>query len=278
MSENNKRGYLNENYLMFHIKDKRDVDFESHSHDFHKIILCLSGSVTYVMEGKTYSLDPKQMLFVPKGTIHKSILNSNETYERIVLWINDDYLRSYEEDENSLATCFDMASCSRLCAVTADKNSYGALMRCVTEMESLSGSHLFASKTMRDAYFIQLMVIFNRLMLEQKPGPRSYISDPKFDEILVYINDNLKAELSAEELCTRFFLSRSYLMHRFKQLTGCTLHSYVVQKRLTFALERLKQGIGASAAAEESGFSDYTVFYRNFKKMFGVAPGEITRK
>ena len=47
-----KRGYLNEDYKLFHIYDKRSMDFDSHSHDFHKLIICLSGSANYTIEGK----------------------------------------------------------------------------------------------------------------------------------------------------------------------------------------------------------------------------------
>ena len=35
----NKRGCLNKDFELFHIKDKKDLEFEFHYHDFNKIII-----------------------------------------------------------------------------------------------------------------------------------------------------------------------------------------------------------------------------------------------
>ena len=64
-------------------------------------------------------------------------------------------------------------------------------------------------------------------------------------------------------------------MHKFKAVTGGSVYGYINQKRLTSALAMLRKGASASDAAKECGFSDYTVFYRSFKKMYGFSPGEV---
>ena len=46
----NKSGYLNKDFQLFHIKDKKNHEFEFHYHDFNKIIIFLSGKVTYLIE------------------------------------------------------------------------------------------------------------------------------------------------------------------------------------------------------------------------------------
>ena len=47
-----KTGYLKEDFRLFHINDRTDREFEWHYHDFHKIIVFVSGKVTYHIEGK----------------------------------------------------------------------------------------------------------------------------------------------------------------------------------------------------------------------------------
>ena len=42
-----KTGYLKEDFRLFHINDRTDREFEWHYHDFHKIIVFVSGKVTY---------------------------------------------------------------------------------------------------------------------------------------------------------------------------------------------------------------------------------------
>ena len=80
MPKVSNRGYLNEDYRLFHSTDRRDVDFQTHSHDFHKAVLCLTGSVTYIVEGVTYDLSPWDILLIPEHQIHRSILRSTEVY------------------------------------------------------------------------------------------------------------------------------------------------------------------------------------------------------
>ena len=38
---NNKVGYLNDNFKIFHIRDKKDIKFEYHHHDFSKIVILI---------------------------------------------------------------------------------------------------------------------------------------------------------------------------------------------------------------------------------------------
>ena len=63
-SEVGKRGYLNEGFRLFHLKDSRAPKLDYHYHEFDKLILLLGGKVTYVVEGVTYFLQPWDILLV----------------------------------------------------------------------------------------------------------------------------------------------------------------------------------------------------------------------
>ena len=76
-------------------------------------------------------------------------------------------------------------------------------------------------------------------------------------------------------LAKRFFISRYYLMHRFKEVTGYTVHQYISQKRLLRAGELIRQGVSVTRAAEQVGFSDYSTFLRAFRKTFHMSPKEF---
>ena len=95
------------------------------------------------------------------------------------------------------------------------------------------------------------------------------------EEVLRYIGENLPGELSVETLARRFFLSRYYLMHRFKAVTGYTVHQYVSQKRLLRAGELIRSGVPVMKAAAESGFGDYSAFLRAFQSTFHLSPREF---
>ena len=42
-SQTEKTGYLNEDFRLFHIKDQTKKEFAYHYHDFHKVVIFISG-------------------------------------------------------------------------------------------------------------------------------------------------------------------------------------------------------------------------------------------
>ena len=54
-SEIGKRGYLHEDFRLFHLKDSRAQKLDYHYHEFDKLILLLGGKVTYVWRASPIS-------------------------------------------------------------------------------------------------------------------------------------------------------------------------------------------------------------------------------
>ena len=103
-----KTGYLNGDFALFHLKDMKNTQFEYHYHDFNKIIVFISGSVTYLIEGRAYRLKPWDILFVNNNELHRPIIDPSVTYERIVIWVNPDFLEKHG-GECDFFTCFKLA-------------------------------------------------------------------------------------------------------------------------------------------------------------------------
>ena len=64
-------------------------------------------------------------------------------------------------------------------------------------------------------------------------------------------------------------------MHRFKAVTGYTVHQYISQKRLLRAGELIRGGVPVMKAAEQAGFSEYSTFLRAFQNTFHMSPREF---
>ena len=272
----NNRGYLLEEYRLFHSKDRRDMDFESHCHDFHKIVFCLSGSVTYIMEGATYLIRPWEILIIPEHQIHRSIMNAQETYERIILWISDRFLARFDEPVLERVFRWPYERGSGLFRPSGQER--GDLLERLKGVEQAQKGEFPGHALLADTYLLQFLMELSRLLDQrQLPPADSVHRDPRMSEVLKYINRNLSAELGVEELARRFFISPSYLMHEFKRHTGCTLHQYVLQKRLVQAAEAIRGGEAVGEAALSSGFSDYSVFLKAFRRMYGCAPSALKR-
>ena len=263
-----KTGYLKEDFRLFHIKDQTEKEYFYHYHDFHKIIVFLSGKVTYHIEGKAYHLKPRDILLVSQGAIHKPEIDPSVPYERYIFWIRDDL--SCQE----LNTCFQKANDRSFNLVRADSALQEHLKDLLPEIEQTLQNKHFGDTVLRNALFTQFMIYINRIFLRTSSSPdkKTYSSDTQVEQLLKYINRNLSENLSIDQLANRFFFSKYHMMRKFKNETGYTIHNYITSKRLLMARSLISQGMPVMKAAQASGFHDYTTFVRAYKKQFGKAP------
>lgn len=265
-----KSGYLDREFRLFHIKDQTEGEFSYHYHDFHKIIVFLSGKVTYHIEGKSYHLNPWDILLVNQYAIHKPEIDTSVPYERFILWVRSDI------DPNALSACFQKAVDRSFNLVRLNSQVQEKLKDILYELESALNSQAFAAELLSHALFTQFMVYLNRIFLEKQYilDQQSYSYDSQVENLLRYINRNLDADLSIETLAQKYYLSKYHMMRKFKEETGYTMHNYIVSKRLLLARSLITQGIPVIKAAQQSGFGDYTTFVRAYKKQFGAAPSK----
>ena len=263
-----KTGYLKEDFRLFHINDQTKKDFSYHYHDFHKIIVFISGKVTYHIEGKAYHLKPRDILLVSQGAIHKPEIDPSVPYERYIFWIRDDL--SCQELNN----CFQKANDRSFNLVRADSALQERLKDLLPEIEQTLQNKHFGDTVLRNALFTQFMIYINRIFLRTSSSPdkKTYSSDTQVEQLLKYINRNLSENLSIDQLANRFFFSKYHMMRKFKNETGYTIHNYITSKRLLMARSLISQGMPVMKAAQASGFHDYTTFVRAYKKQFGKAP------
>ena len=271
---NNKVGYLNDNFKIFHIRDKKDIKFEYHHHDFSKIVILIDGDLTYYIEGKAYILKPWDILFVNKNEIHKLVVNPNKYYERIVIWLNPDFMAKYAQGNNNLLKCFEVAIKNNYNLLRLNMKSIDIIKNLIQDIQNCNNSNEFGSEILKESLFVQLMVLMNRLFLNSDKNRD--IEDIQYDKtiegVLNYINSNLENDLSIDTIASEFFISKYYLMRKFKNQIGSSIHNYVVQKRLILARSLISDGLSMSSVCSRCGFNDYSSFVRAFKKVYGVSP------
>ena len=274
-SEVGKRGYLKEDFRLFHLKDSRAQKLDYHYHEFDKLILLLNGRVTYVVEGVTYFLRPWDLLLVQHDMIHKPTIDPAEPYERVVIWLGREWLASRSDSGEALDSCFDIAREQGFHLLRFDGERRLQYMQLIQRLEESLRSAEFGAARMADTLCQQLLIGVNRDILKSRTAQEetdSYRRDPKMEEILRYIAGHLEEDLTVDALAKRFFLSRYYLMHRFKDVTGYTVHQYVSQKRLLRAGELIRRGVPVMKAAEQAGFTEYSSFLRAFRNTFHMSP------
>ncbi|MBR4696772.1 MAG: helix-turn-helix domain-containing protein [Selenomonadaceae bacterium] len=272
MEEYEKKGYLLQDFRVFRLRDAVMKEIPFHYHDFHKIILFLQGQGDYIIEGKSYPLKPRDIIFVSAGEIHRPIISPDFPYERIVIYMSPEFLKTYAREGEELTACFRQAHAGSSVMHVMPGKSHDLLYH----MEKLEKStHIpgFAKQLYTELLFIEFMILLNRALLEheiEELHDAEY--RPKIQELLQFINEHLFEELSIDELACHAYMSKHYMMRRFKAETGCSIHQYITNKRLLHARSLLSGELPVTQICYDCGFHDYSTFSRAFKELFRMTP------
>lgn len=273
MENYKKTGYLQEPFRLFHLKDSVTREISLHYHDFYKIIVFYAGNVTYMIEGKSYVLEPGDVIFVNRNDIHKPTVDFSVPYERSIFYISTEYLETCRTDFYNPFLCFEQA---------AEKKAY--VLRCRAFAETEAGSILNQMEKLEQGYGREekRLLLFQLFLLaingvcagdgqEKIERPES-IYNKKIGELLTYLNEHLFEDISIDELSDTFYISKYHMMRQFKNETGYTIHRYVTEKRIAAAKEKLLTGMSAAKVSEECGFLDYSTFLRAFQSCVHMTP------
>jgi len=111
-------------------------------------------------------------------------------------------------------------------------------------------------------------------------------SDPETDDIqniinqmMDYLSRNYNKRISCKDLSDRFHFTEDYLTRKMKQYAGITPWQYIQHLRIEKAKELLvNTDYTLSSIAGTIGYNDLSVFYKAFRKLTGMAPGEWRMK
>lgn len=268
-----KSGYLTEEFRLFHLKDKMNIKYEFHYHEFNKIIIFLSGDVTYLIEGRPYKLQPWDILLVSGNEIHRPVINPEVLYDRVVIWTNESFLVKHSNEEFDLCQCFKEAERLKKNLIRLEPSNIHKTKLVLSWLEEACKMEKKSDHILKNALFIQLLVQINDLFSEvENQQEEETDGDVTVQSVIAYINENIKSDLSIDSIADNLFVSKYYLMHKFKEQTGYTIYNYILQKRILLAGTLVRSGMPIMEAGYECGFNDYSCFVRAFKKIYNVSP------
>lgn len=277
------RQYMLKNeYEVFHYKDLDLSEVELHHHDFYEVYLLLSGKATYMIEGRSYILSPGDIILVNTDELHQlNVHNKSIAYERIVLWIKPQFLKELGSNETDLSCCFKKTGAFhtnlvRSAAVT------GKIHRCLSNLLVETDYNGFASDIYYRNLIQQIMIEINRDMLDTPATDiKDIVTDDLIRSVMIYISENISSPLTLDAIASKFHISKYHLLREFKRYVGTTVYRYILQKRLILAKQLILQNMPIKEVYMESGFGDYSNFFRAFKMEYGITPKEflkLTRK
>lgn len=264
-------------FEIFHYRDAKFEGVAVHQHDFYEVYFFISGNVEYSVEGKSYLLKQGDLLLINPLELHQPrIAPDQNAYERIVLWINKNYLSRLCTNDTSLSQCFDNTNPQHTNLLRLSKAQQKYVSLKLGELIEESSSNDYGSDLAAEAILTRFLVELNRLTLNtDKKVETDKTDSPIIPEVLSYINQHYCEKISLASIADEFFISKYYLSHAFHSVVGTSVNRYITLKRLINAKQMLSNGIKPTTAALHCGFNDYAGFYRAFTAEYGITPKQF---
>jgi transcriptional regulator GlxA family with amidase domain len=97
-------------------------------------------------------------------------------------------------------------------------------------------------------------------------------------EIRDYLDENLYADHTIQELCRRFMINREKLQAGFREHAQSTVHAYIVRQRIERAAQHLlSTDDSVKAIALNSGYKKQRSFNKIFKTIYNLTPAAYRR-
>ena len=266
-----KRGYLLESFRLFHLREAQTASIPAHYHEFCKVLLLVSGSGRYFVEGQRYLLRPGDVVLVGARRVHRPEFELGQPYERVILYIDPAFLQQYSTPDCDLAAAFSdpVGPVLRL-----EEKQQRRIHSIASALERELGQPQYGSVILSGTLVLRLLIELGRCRRQgslQQPEPVQP-RNRRIQEILAYLDAHLTEDVSIDELADRFFLSKYHMMRLFREETGTSIHAYLTSRRLVQARAMMDGGLQATQACFLSGFRSYSAFIRSYEKLFGQTP------
>ena len=279
-SFNTRQYMVSSDFEVFYYSDRNFATLAPHSHDYYECYLFLEGDITMeILSGKEKSekhkMSPGDLMLVPPGIKHHAIMdNPDLSYRRFVFWISRECCASLMSESVDYMYLIQKAEAfHKYIYHLAPAQFHLVESRFLRLLEEIS-SDRYGSAAARHLCLCDLILTINRTIYDEEHKHTGSDEISLFQNILSYVESNLEEPLSLDDIAGKFFVSKYYVSHLFKDTLGISLHQYIIKKRLAECRDSITNGDSISKTFERFGFRDYSSFFKAFQKEYGMSPKE----
>lgn len=222
-------------------------------HNYNEIVFFIKGKSHFTSKNIQQDLIEGSMVLIPKEHFHQFRISDSENYVRCILGFYGADTISVLTDEVMNAVKLIAEPDRRL--VSSFEDIIGILKKHIPEHEKL----MFIR-----ASLIQLLIYLKHI--DSEIVIKNICLSPIVSGALEIIDRHYAEKLSVKNIAERLYISPSTLSHKFSRELNISVYRYIIQKRFSAVRERVKNGESLTSAVLNSGFNDYSDFYRLRKK------------
>ena len=233
---------------------------QPHFHKSLEVIYCVQGSMTVFIDKQHYILQKDDICFIPSYIVH-----SNKFID------NDNIIHSFVFAHNFFHDFEKTFPQKTLPYLLLNRTENQSVYNDLSEIFAICEAHNYSGDAIP---FMQRQLLINALLLKlSNIYPLVPVTQAKEQhsviEILTFINQNYKENLSLSLIAEQFHYSPKYFSFFFKKNVGCNLTEYVNtirMKNIFLQMENPANKKSITTLAFENGFNSLATFYRALKQ------------
>ena len=247
------------------------------SHHCYEIYFLLQGSIRVIVDELELNPVLGETLIYPPNCMHRiTHTDSTVPYERFYIYLSKEYLSAVSTADYSFIQELEQLTAGGRCFFRPGEEAVRELTEKADEIieaaRDTSPAAVLANRCRMTMYLIRLLGLLKESIASTEDSASS-----RMNELIRYIHQNAAQPLSLDQLEEVFGISKYVLLHEFKDYTGMSVYQYILTRRVILAQQLIQQGAKPNQACEQSGFSDYTSFYRAFKARTGKSPNQYSK-
>lgn len=264
------RGYLHEDFRLFHNTDTLGTEVGIHFHDFYKVTYVKYGAGRYMIDGRLYDIKAGDIILVGTGVPHQPLFAAGELYDRYTLYISSAMMMDFDIPECHIYELFSSESGNVIRPRDEETDKFAGMMK---RIDAETSSSSYASYLAARLCVISFLIEAGRAREDSSlTVPLELSEDDSLLEVLRYVNENLCKDISISDIATHFDIDEQSMLDGFKNSFGCPMNEYITNRRLTKAREMILGGTAPADACYACGYASYTEFSGAYQEKYGSAP------
>ncbi|UOF89494.1 AraC family transcriptional regulator [Fodinisporobacter ferrooxydans] len=265
----------------FRKKDEKFPHTSLHSHNQFEIYHFHSGNCKYMIHDRVYDLQPGDLILMNGLTLHRAIPLPPVPYERSVIQFSPDWIRPVTKLINMPELLSPFQKRRNCLLRTADDFSLkkiDELMQRIAEQASDASKQnpqRYSEARIKTLLVELLFHIYELCVLDERDSPNhTSEKEQHVERMIQWIDLHFTKKIHLDDIAQNLNISKYYLSHVFKEITGSTVMDYLMSRRLNWAkyLLETEPEMSISDITMDSGFESLAHFSRYFRQKLGISP------
>jgi AraC-like DNA-binding protein/mannose-6-phosphate isomerase-like protein (cupin superfamily) len=239
-----------------------------HTHDFCEILFITSGKGSIIVDNKEYLIKSGNLIIYNSGCSHSEISDTSDPLEINFFGFKNIEISGLKPD------CLIKNNCDCIIETGIYSDILGNYINeLIIETEKQQAYYNDISKALLEIILLLILRILSY-------GNENYIKlNDSYIKAKKFIDENYTENITLDDVCSPLYISKYYLSHIFKEISGMPVIKYIIKMRMDKAKKLLTQTDKTiNEISALVGYIDTPYFIRVFKNTEKLTPKQYRLK